>query len=153
MTAEPALAEVHRFLDRHRVLTLAYCGPEGPAACAVWFAARADLELYFLSALSTHHGAALRDGGAVAFAVHKDEQDWRSIQGIQGRGWCSPVNTAEHAAAWQIYTARYPFVIRQALNLQAALSRTTLWLVRPSWIRLVDNTRGFGFKQEWRFEL
>lgn len=133
------------------MLTLAYADQDGPGACAVWFAAGLDLTIFFLSAASTRHGMALRAGGDVAFTVHKDEQDWKTIQGIQGRGYCCPVSAEEHNDAWRIYTARFPFVVRQALNLQTALLRTTLWCIRPTWMRVIDNTRGFGFKQEWRF--
>jgi uncharacterized protein YhbP (UPF0306 family) len=140
--------EVHRFLLRHNVLTLAYQDDSGPGACAVWFASREDLSIFFLSALTTRHGQALAGGQEVAFAVHKDDQDWRAIQGVQGRGRCQPVPQADQDAAWRAYIARFPFVAEQLPDLRAALARTVLWQVVPSWIRLIDNTRGFGFRQE-----
>jgi len=148
VVSSPLVQEAHRFLLGHNVLTLAYQDDAGPGACAVWFAPREDLSIFFLSALTTRHGQALADGQDVAFAVHKDEQDWRAIQGLQGRGWCQPVLQAEQDAAWQVYVARFPFVAEQLPDLRAALARTVLWRIAPSWLRLIDNTRGFGFKQE-----
>ena len=40
-----------------------------------------------------------------------------------------------------------PFVIQ----LEPVVARNEMYAFAPSWIRLVDNRRGFGFKQEWTF--
>ena len=145
------VSELRAFLDRHNVLTLAYQDSQGAGACAVWFAVDNRLQLHFLSSPDTRHGRALLPGAQVAFTVHKDEQDWRSIQGIQGTGICSPVPAVAVDAAWQVYANRFPFVARQFPDLKNALSSATLWIIVPTWIRLIDNTKGFGYKQERSF--
>jgi len=33
--------------------------------------------------------------------------------------------------------------------LEEMVARNALYVFQPRWIRLVDNRRGFGFKQEW----
>jgi uncharacterized protein YhbP (UPF0306 family) len=33
--------------------------------------------------------------------------------------------------------------------MKAILQRNALYEYIPAWVRLVDNRRGFGFKQEW----
>jgi uncharacterized protein YhbP (UPF0306 family) len=140
--------EIYAFLSRHQVMTLAYHDQQGPGACAVWFAVQEDLTLNFLSALSTRHGAALTSGGQVAITVQKDEQSWRSIQGVQGLGFCQPVASEHRASAWQAYSGRFPFVIQPFGNIVSALATITLWSVAPTWLRLIDNTKGFGHKEE-----
>jgi uncharacterized protein len=140
--------EMFAQLSRHNVLTLAYLDHEGPGACAVWFAATESLTCYFLSALTTRHGVALAHGGQVAFTIHKDEQDWRTIQGIQGRGFCQPVAPEYRESAWQAYSGRFPFVIQPFRTIAAALASVTLWSITPSWLRLIDNAKGFGHKEE-----
>ena len=140
--------EIYRYLSRHQVMTLAYHDQQGPGACAVWFAVQEDLTIFFLSALSTRHGTALASGGQVAITVQKDEQHWRSIQGIQGSGICRPVAPEHRASAWQTYSGRFPFVIQPFGNIVSALAAVTLWSVVPTWLRLVDNTKGFGHKEE-----
>ncbi|MCS6848980.1 MAG: pyridoxamine 5'-phosphate oxidase family protein [Anaerolineae bacterium] len=140
--------ELRRFLAQHNALTLAYTDEAGVGACGLWFAADDDLACYFLSSPETRHGRALRDGGAVAFAIHKDDQDWRAIRGVQGRGWCSPVPAADAAGPWRVYLQRFPFVAQQFPDLEAALRTAWLWRITPAWLRLIDNTRGFGHKQE-----
>jgi uncharacterized protein YhbP (UPF0306 family) len=140
--------DVAALLAQHNSLTLAYADADGPGACGVWFAADAHLLLYFLSAPSTRHGRALRDGGEVAFAIHKDDQDWRAIRGLQGRGRCAPVRGVEAEHGWHAYIGKYPFVARQFADLEAALASAWLWRITPRWLRLIDNARGFGSKRE-----
>jgi uncharacterized protein len=144
----PLRSRVIAFLAQHNVLNLAYANPQGVGACALWFAADEACTCYFLSSLTTRHGAALALGGEVAFTVQKDEQDWRAIQGVQGRGWCGLVDDEARSQAWATYIARFPFVTQQFTDLEAALKKTRLWCIKPSWLRLIDNTRGFGHKDE-----
>jgi uncharacterized protein len=140
--------ELYGFLRRHNVMNLAYQDAEGPGACAVWFSVDEELSCYFLAATSTRHGAALHSGGQIAFTVQKDEQHWLSIQGVQGTGWCAPIEPEQRERAWQTYSGRFPFVLQQFPSIAAALLRMTLWVVTPHWLRLIDNTKGFGHKEE-----
>ncbi|MGQ9903632.1 MAG: pyridoxamine 5'-phosphate oxidase, partial [Anaerolineae bacterium] len=151
MVIDPFVSELRAFLGRHNVLTLAYQDDQGVGACAVWFAVDEQLHLHFLSSPTTRHGRALAAGAQVAFTVHKDEQNWHSIQGIQGVGLCARTPAHSIDTAWQVYTRRFPFVARQFPDLQAALESAALWRIVPAWIRLIDNTKGFGHKEERSF--
>ena len=51
---------------------------------------------------------------------------------------------AEVEAAWEIYRARFPFV----KDFEAEIARSTFYQFKPQWVRLIDNARGFGYKQE-----
>ncbi len=140
--------ELYAFLSRHQVMNLAYYDAQGPGVCAVWFAVRDDLTVIFLSERSTRHAAALARGATVAFTVQKDDQNWRSIQGVQGTGYCQVVADEHRASAWNAYSSRFPFVIQPLGTLGRALAVITLWSVTPTWLRLIDNTKGFGHKEE-----
>ncbi|MFJ3953622.1 hypothetical protein ACIPXV_26875 [Streptomyces libani] len=105
--------------------------------------------LYFVTATTTRHGRALVGPGArVAFTAQRDGQEWSGLTGLQGRGCCRPLSGAERAAGWRVYVERFPFVAASE-RLRAALERTTLWELRPDWLRLIDNGQGFGYKEEW----
>lgn len=105
--------------------------------------------LYFVTATTTRHGRALAQPGArVAFTAQRDGQEWSELTGLQGRGRCRPLTGAERAVGWQVYVERFPFVAASE-RLRAALERTTLWELRPDWLRLIDNGQGFGHKEEW----
>ncbi|MFI9723762.1 pyridoxamine 5'-phosphate oxidase [Streptomyces sp. NPDC052396] len=142
-------------LDAHSTLTLAYADADGPQACAVFYApySAPDAEgpvLYFVTSPATRHGRALLAGdGRVAFTAQRDDQEWAGITGLQGRGHCRVLRDAERAAAWAAYRARFPYV-DESERLRRAVQGTELWELRPDWLRLVDNGRGFGHKTEWR---
>ncbi len=166
---------IRRALAAHTTLTLAYVDEGGPQACAVLYATGGatassgpapdhapdgapghgpDLgsgpALYFVTATTTRHGRALAEPDArVAFTVQRDGQEWGELTGIQGRGRCRILAGAERAAGWRVYTERFPFV-EQSDRLRDALERTTLWELRPDWLRLIDNGQGFGHKEEWQ---
>ncbi|GAU68894.1 pyridoxamine 5'-phosphate oxidase [Streptomyces sp. NBRC 110611] len=113
--------------------------------------------LYFVTAVTTRHGRALAGpggaggpGGArVAFTAQRDGQEWSGLTGLQGRGRCRVLTGAERAVGWRVYTERFPFV-EASDQLRTALERTTLWELRPDWLRLIDNGKGFGHKEEWQ---
>ncbi|MFG2225945.1 pyridoxamine 5'-phosphate oxidase [Streptomyces sp. NPDC048644] len=145
--------EILRALAGHTTLTLAYGDADGPQACAVLYAAGGDAAgpvAYFVTSGTTRHGRALRQPGArVAFTAQRDGQEWTALTGLQGRGRCRVLAGDERAAGWAAYTGRFPFVAADE-RLRAALERTELWELRPDWLRLIDNGRGFGHKEEWR---
>ena len=148
---------IRRALAAHSTMTLAYVDEDGPQACAVLYASEARAPgadaagptLYFVTATTTRHGRALAGPGArVAFTAQRDGQEWSALTGVQGRGGCRPLDAGERAAAWRLYTERFPFVVANE-RLRGALERTTLWELRPDWLRLIDNGQGFGHKEEW----
>ncbi|MBA3532599.1 MAG: pyridoxamine 5'-phosphate oxidase family protein [Ardenticatenales bacterium] len=146
--SEALRAALYGFMQQHNVLTLAYQDEEGVGSCALWFAPDEALACYFLSALTTRHGRALAAGGEVAFTIQKDEQPWQAIRGVQGRGRCAPLTEPLRSTAWQVYQSRFPFISQQFPDLESALQRSLLWQIVPAWLRLIDNSRGFGFKEE-----
>jgi uncharacterized protein YhbP (UPF0306 family) len=139
------------FLTAHNTLTLATVGPEGrPHACALFYAVGPGPTLYFLSDPATVHAQHIGEGAQIAAAIQQDGQAWQEIRGLQLHGFAAPCLTAdEKAGAHKIYAARFPFVAT-ASRLAEALTRARYYKITPSWMRLIDNTRGFGHKTEWR---
>ena len=146
----PPPTPFHAFLAAHNTLTLATVGPEGaPHAAAVFYAVGPDLTLYFLSEPKTLHGQHLKDGAQAAATIEANNQDWKNIRGLQLRGFAGPcIEPDEEETAREVYAARFPFVAR-AETLAGPLSRARYYKLVPSWIRLIDNTLGFGHKEEW----
>ena len=158
----PLLAEVNALLSIS-TLTLATAGPSQPDvtslhtapphAAAVYFTADLPvrdslrgLRLYFFSDPTSQHGQDLHANPQAAAAIYPAVSGWQEIRGLQLHGAAHilpPGSTWE--AAWQLYQIKFPFVS----GLKAILQRNALYEFIPSWLRLVDNRRGFGFKQEW----
>jgi flavin prenyltransferase len=133
------------------VMTLATVGTDGaPHAASVYFSAGAGAAgqkpLYFFSSPASQHGQDLAANPAAALTLSPLVEGWRDIYGVQMRGEAHPVLAGpEWEHAFQLYLARFPF----AASLKQELARNTLYVFTPQWLRLVDNSRGFGFKEEW----
>ena len=128
-------------------MTLATTGPDGePHAAAVYFATDESLRFYFFSDVESQHCRDIQGNPRIAVALYPECKDWQEIRGLQMRGEvCRVVDGAAWRAAWQCYANKFPFV----LELESVVARNALFAFEPRWIRLVDNRRGFGFKQEW----
>jgi len=139
------------FLRAHRVLTVAVCdGEDAPHAAALFYAVDEKLRFYVVTDPSSQHGMAMLSRGIVAGTVHRDEQQWHEIQGVQFCGVCRQVEGSERSKAWALYTARFPFMASGNLVLTGALARTAMWRIETEWMRLIDNRLGFGHKEEWQ---
>lgn len=144
-------------------LTLATCGPDGePHAAPVYFAAgelppgeeaqvdpaalKRALHLYFFSDPHSQHSQDVSGNPRAAVAFYPESESWQEIRGIQMRGEVQAVQPgAQWDLAWKYYRARFPFVT----ELEAIVARNTLYVFIPDWIRLIDNRKGFGYKEEW----
>ena len=128
-------------------MTLATSGADGsPHAASVYFAADQNLRLYFFSDPASLHGRHLPENPYAAGAIYPECHDWRDIRGLQLHGRVYPVLPGpEWDAAWELYAAKFPFVS----ELRSEVEKNSLYAFVPGWVRLVDNRRGFGFKQEW----
>jgi len=156
-------ARIDAFLAAHNTLTLATVGADGQAhACAVFYAAGPDLALYFLSEPKTLHARHIGEGPLmIAATIEDNNQDWISIRGLQIHGLARPCTGEDADNARTLYAARYPFVGRvqtpsglspQGRSLAGPLARARFYRITPSWFRLIDNTLGFGHKEELNVE-
>lgn len=142
--------EVLGILANTTTMTLATCSLQGePHAAAVYFASDSHLHLFFFSDPNSQH---IRDGlenPLAAASIHPECQSWRDIHGLQLRGRLRRIEAPdEWKAAWELYTAKFPFVA----GLKVIVRRNALFAFIPEWVRLVDNRRSFGHKEEFRLE-
>jgi uncharacterized protein len=130
-------------------LTLATVDQGGnPFAAALYFAAGDNNRLYFLSERKSQHSHNLAADPRAAVTIFPHVSNWREIRGLQMRGTARPVTPAESKAAFALYRRKFSFI----QQLGAAVAKSQMYVFEPDWIRLVDNTRGFGYKEEWRAE-
>jgi len=132
-------------------LTLATAGRDGqPHAAPVYFAADTEdpaTPLYFFSQAGSQHGADLAANPAAAVAIYPMVHGWRDIRGLQLRGEAHPLEAGpQFERAMQLYVAKFPFVAA----FQEVMTKNRLYVFRPNWVRLLDNSRGFSFKEEWQ---
>ena len=130
-----------RFLRRHHVLTLATV-EEGVPYCSNAFYCY-DKErnlLVFTSDPATRHAQEMERNPRVAASVVLETKIVGRVQGLQ---LCGTAARADETAR-RAYLKRFPY---------AALAELTLWAIRPDYMKLTDNTLGFGKKLIWNDKL
>lgn len=128
-------------------MSLATVSPQGDVhSAAVYFAAGERVQLYFFSDPDSQHGRDVAQNPRSAVSIYPECHDWQEIRGLQMRGDVFVLHAGpQWDQAWRVYRQKFPFVE----GLHAVVEQNRFYVFRPKWIRLVDNRRGFGFKQEW----
>ena len=125
-------------MSRHHVLTLATASSEGVPYCAACFYAydkRRNL-IIFTSDDTTYHAQQMAANSTVAVAINLETRIVGKVQGIQ---ICGTVRRGDETEK-SVYIKRFPY---------AALAPLNIWVVEPTFMKLTDNTLGFGKKLIW----
>lgn len=134
------LEKTEKFIKRHHVLTLATVSADGEPYCSNAFYAY-DSErnvLVFTSDDTTRHAAEMRASSRVAASIVLETRIVGRIQGVQICGKAVEGDDNDR----KIYLKRFPYA--------AAMGTVTIWRIEPDFIKLTDNTLGFGKKLIWR---
>lgn len=149
------LQTVATFLAVCRTACLATIDDDGaPHAANVQYASSGitedvtSLSLIFVSAPSSAHAWHIARRPDVALTIYAHDDRPEQIHGLQIHARCATVEASQRDVALMPYLAKYPFVNEPPYR--DALERQSVYRVEPTWIRWIDNRRGFGFRQEWR---
>ena len=125
-------------MARHHVLTLATATKEGVPYCAACFYAydKSRNLIVFTSDDSTLHAQQMVENSSVAVAINLETRIVGKVQGIQ---ICGTARRGEEADK-SVYIKRFPY---------AAVAPLNIWVVEPTFMKLTDNTLGFGKKLIW----
>jgi uncharacterized protein YhbP (UPF0306 family) len=128
-------------------MTIATTSPHGsPRAADVYFAADADLDLYFYSDPASRHSRNILRDPRVAVAVHFESMDWHEIKGVQIEGIAACVNDPEERQkAWRLMCEKFPFYE----SFTDVVARLEIYRITPQWIRWLDNSISFGYKEDF----
>ena len=126
------------FIKRHHVLTLATVSSEGEPYCAACFYAydKERNRLIFTSDDSTHHAQQMLENNKVAVGITLET---RIVGKVQGAQICGTAQRGDDTDK-RFYIKRFPY---------AAVAPLNIWAVEPTFIKLTDNTLGFGKKLIW----
>ena len=147
---------IRQLLEGHNTLTLATTDGESPWATAVFFASDAELNLYFVSDRRTRHGCNLAANGQAAGAVSSACAAWNEIRGLQLEGQVTVLEGLARLSALKIYLAKFPDVSsllerpqdKSEETIATRLREAKIYKLSPARIRLIDNSLGFGYKEE-----
>ncbi len=147
------------FLSTQTTLTLGTLNPDGsPYLCDLFYVHDATPSLYFLSDPHTQHAQNLARISQISATVHHTTKDWQTIRGVQIIGKAMRVNEAtDRQHGFEIYVAKFPFVrkwlpsVERLGQAHPLFGVIELYKITPRWLRWIDNTQGFGHKEEFEF--
>ena len=151
-TGDPTFdREIDLFLETCRTASLATVGVEGqPHAANVQYAHDAAWCLYWISSPASLHSQHLKTNPRSAVTVYAHQDVPELIHGLQLHGEVDLViahGEAEWNRVWERYTAKFEFV--NALpQMRAEAEKQMFYRFRPTWMRWIDNRKGFGWKVE-----
>jgi len=150
LTQAALRARVLEYLRAHHVMTLATHGNEGPWAAAVFYV-NDGFTLYFLSAPKSRHSMNVAANARIAATIQEDYADWPQIKGVQLEGVASEISGDDELRARAHYGAKFAVVGKVAkapAAIVAALAKVRWYRVVPERLHFVDNSRGFGHRDE-----
>ncbi|MBI5670009.1 MAG: pyridoxamine 5'-phosphate oxidase family protein [Chloroflexi bacterium] len=137
---------IRAFLDSQSTLALATVNAAGQAEVApVFYVSDEALDLYWLSSETSRHSVNLTTRPAVAATVYPTAWNWNDIRGVQIEGEAQAVRDERiRERMLQGYLAK--FLLPSSFD--AIIAATTLYVLKPQWIRWLDNGVTFGYKTE-----
>ncbi len=137
---------IQAFLESQSTLALATVNAAGQAEVApLFYVSDEALNLYWLSSESSRHSVNLSAHPHVAATVYPMAWNWNDIRGVQIEGEAQAVRDEFlRERVLQRYLAK--FLLPASFDTQIAV--TTLYVLKPTWLRWLDNGVGFGFKEE-----
>ncbi len=146
MDKNDTLSRAAALLDDETTMVLATAGPDGALSATPLFYIPEGMSLYWLSSPDSRHSRNLGARAQVAVTVFASVRSWRDIRGLQMEGEALAVeDSAERERIIAAYRQRFGL----GEDLGGVISGSTLYVFRPAWVRYIDNTKGFGLKQEW----
>lgn len=141
-----------QFIRKHHVLTLATATMRGesgkedvePYCANMFYAYMLEENLFvFTSAEETRHVDDAMRNSLVAGSIVLESKVVGNLQGLQFQGFMSRVDSTNESAARRAYLLRFPY---------AAAMPLSMWVIKPTFMKLTDNRLGFGKKLIWRVD-
>lgn len=137
----PPDKRIVRFLKKHHVLTLATCTGNMPHCSNMFYAYLEEENMFaFTSAAESRHAREILSNGTVGGSVVLETKIVGKIQGVQFNGYASRPQGELLKKAKSRYLKRFPYAVFTDID---------LWVVALTFLKMTDNTLGFGKKLIW----
>ena len=151
------LDAVRQILDECSSLSLATSVGTESWVATVFFASDSRLNLYFVSDRRTRHAQHLAENPRCHATVNPECAKWKDIRGLQIAGTAEVMDGPSRAEGLLVFLGRFAdvkalFELPRSGEEQLIADRlkaADLYRLTPDWIRLIDNRRGFGYKEEF----
>ncbi|MEM6507798.1 MAG: pyridoxamine 5'-phosphate oxidase family protein [Planctomycetota bacterium] len=139
--------QIETFLAVCKTASLATVDAHGnPCAANIQYAHDNRWRLYWVSSMSSLHSVNLEQHPETAVTVYAHQDAPEQIHGLQLRGQAKMLEGGRLEDIHALYAQKYPFVTGPPYD--KAMKLQLFYCFTPSWLRWIDNRRGFG----WKFE-
>lgn len=137
---------IRAFLESQSTLALATVNAAGQAEVApLFYVSDEALGLYWLSSESSRHSVNLAARPRVSATIYPTVWNWNDIRGVQIEGEAQAVRDERvRERMLQSYLAK--FLLPSSFD--TIIAATTLYVLKPAWLRWLDNGVQFGYKAE-----
>lgn len=133
--------KIIKYLKKNNVLTIATSVNNQPYCANCYYVFdELNFQFVFLSDESTRHISEAIENSKTAGTITTDNKSIAKIQGVQFVGEFIIPDEVEQAVFYELYYAKYPF---------AKAKPSKIWAIKLSFIKMTDNTLGFGKKLLW----
>lgn len=134
--------EIRAFIARHHVLTLATTEDGQPHCSNMFYAYIPERNVFvFTSERHTLHASQALKNPQASASIVLETRVVGKVRGLQLRGEVRPVNESDEKHTKAAFLHRFPYTV---------VTELYLWVFTPGWMKLTDNTLGFGKKIIWQ---
>ncbi len=144
---EPDIRQVIReFLETQSTLALATVNAAGhPETAPVFYVSDDQSNLYWLSGTHVAHSVNLSAHSQVSGSVYPAVWQWEDIVGLQIRGEAEAISDERiREQILLIYLRKFQL----PPTFDSMIASSTLYVLRPTWMRWINNSIEFGYKME-----
>jgi uncharacterized protein YhbP (UPF0306 family) len=135
---------IEKFISNHQTLTLATVENGQPYCCSLFYAFDSEeCRFYFMSSADTRHIVEAIKNPKIAGTIVKEINSIAHLQGLQFIGRIIAEENSSNKKAEKNYLSKFPF---------AKIFASNLWVIDIDYIKMTDNTLGFGKKIIWEKE-
>ena len=140
------MKRIAQLVKRESTLSVATCSFDGsPQNTPLFYLSDDTLQLYWFSSPSSEHSGNLKTNPAAAVTIYRSTDQWKKIRGVQ---MCGTVSMITDPLRFKSISREYTERFHLGTALRAVMSRSGLFLFRPSWVRYIDH----GKRPFHRFE-
>jgi hypothetical protein len=143
-------------LTDHYTISIATAAKEESWSASVFYVSDQKLNIYFISFDESKHIQGILKNKKVSATINQDVSDWMQIKGLQLQGVAYKVPEQHRKNILNAYRQKFDS-IHELLDLPKTddekkiakqFNSISLFCFEPHWIRLLDNSLGFGSKEE-----
>lgn len=139
--------QIETFLATCKTASLATVDMHGnPFAANIQYAHDNHWRLYWVSSMSSAHSLNLDHKRDAAITIYAHQDSPEKIHGLQLRGRAKMLDGGRLDEAYKLYAGKYPFVTGPPYD--KAMKLQLFYCFTPTWLRWIDNRKGFGWKVE-----